>query len=59
MKAAIALDEQYWPAYIHLALNYLVQGNNPAAYDVLMKVRDAAPGVYGERAKELLKQYFP
>jgi tetratricopeptide (TPR) repeat protein len=59
LKAAIALDEQYWPAYIHLAMNYLVQGNKQAAHDLLTRVRDADPGAYGEQAGALLKQYFP
>jgi tetratricopeptide (TPR) repeat protein len=59
LKAAIELDEQYWPAYIHLAMNYLVQGNKQAAHDLLARVRDADPGVYGQQAKQLLAQYFP
>jgi tetratricopeptide (TPR) repeat protein len=59
LKAAIALDEAYWPAYIHLAMNYLVQGNKEEAFRLLTKVRDTDSGVYHEQAKQLLAQYFP
>ncbi len=60
LQAAIALDAGYWPASIHLAMNYLVQGNNPAAYDALVHVRDAdIDGVYGEQARQLLRRHFP
>lgn len=59
LKTAIELDVNYYAAYIHLALNYLTQGNNPAAFDTLIYVRDHDAGVYGERAKQLLAQYFP
>lgn len=59
LKTAIELDVNYYAAYIHLAMNYLTQGNNPAAYDVLIYVRDHDAGGYAERAKEMLQQYFP
>jgi tetratricopeptide (TPR) repeat protein len=59
LKKAIELDVNYYAAYIHLAMNYLTQGNNPAAYDALIYVRDHDRGAYAERAKELLAQYFP
>lgn len=59
LKTAIELDVNYYAAYIHLAMNYLTQGNNPAAYDVLIYVRDHDTAGYAERAKEMLQQYFP
>jgi tetratricopeptide (TPR) repeat protein len=59
LKTAIELDVNYYAAYIHLALNYLTQGNRPAAYDALIYVRDHDTGPYAERAQELLSQHFP
>jgi tetratricopeptide (TPR) repeat protein len=48
------------PAHIHLAMNYLAQGNRAAAFDKLTYVQSKDPdGVSGELAKLLLKQYFP
>lgn len=48
------------PAYIHLAMTYLAQGNHTAAFDQLTYVQKADPnGVDGETAGKLLKQYFP
>jgi tetratricopeptide (TPR) repeat protein len=56
---AARFPEQY-PAYIHLAMNYLAQGNGDAAYRALIYVRDADPGgADGELAARLLGKYFP
>lgn len=60
LKQAIEIDPQLYAAHIHLAMNYLMQGNKTAAYNFLVYVRDADPnGADGERAKGLLSQYFP
>lgn len=60
LKTVLEIDPGYYPARIHLAMNYLTQGNRPAAYDQLIYVRKAdAGGVDGEHAKQLLSQYFP
>jgi tetratricopeptide (TPR) repeat protein len=59
LKSAIQLDKQYWPAHLHLAMNYLVQGDKYQAYLLLTQVRDADAGVYGEQAQRMLAQYFP
>ncbi|HNE05269.1 MAG TPA: tetratricopeptide repeat protein [Anaerolineales bacterium] len=56
---AIEISAQYYPAHIHLAMNYLAQGNRAAAFNVLTYVRDAdGAGVYAETAKQLLDKYF-
>jgi tetratricopeptide (TPR) repeat protein len=56
---AIELDPKFFPAYIHLALNDLTQGNRVAAFNSLTYVRDAdVNGENGQRARELLAQYF-
>jgi tetratricopeptide (TPR) repeat protein len=48
------------PAYIHLALAYLAQGNRAAAFDKLTYVQTKDPdGAEGNVAEQLLKQYFP
>jgi len=48
------------PAYNHLAMTYLAQGNRAAALDQLTFVQDKDPnGPDGKFAKQLLKQYFP
>ena len=58
--AAIKLSPEYFPAHLHLAANYLAQGNRPAAYNSLTYVRDAdSSGVYRESAQQLLNKYFP
>jgi tetratricopeptide (TPR) repeat protein len=59
LKAAIALDPGYWPASIHLALNYLVQGNREEAFRLLTHVHNTDPGAHGERAGQLLALHFP
>lgn len=60
LKLAIEMDPQLYAAHIHLAMNYLIQGNQTAAFDVLTYVHDADPnGVEGERAGQLLAEYFP
>jgi Flp pilus assembly protein TadD len=60
LKKAIDLDAAYYSAYLHLAMNYLAQGNPSAAYDELIYVRDHdAAGSNGVQAEQLLTQYFP
>lgn len=60
LKKAIALDVHFYSAYLHLAMNYLAQGNRAAAQEMLIYVRDHDPnGIDGTRAGELLSQYFP
>jgi tetratricopeptide (TPR) repeat protein len=59
LKAAIALDPGYWPASIHLAMNYLVQGNREEAFRLLTLVHNTDPGADGERAGQLLALHFP
>jgi tetratricopeptide (TPR) repeat protein len=50
---------QYYPAHIHLALTYLAQRNNAAAFKELTYVRDADPaGEDGLFAARLLEKYF-
>lgn len=57
---ALEIDPVYYPAHIHIAMNYLAQGNRVAAVNSLTFVRDArASGEYGELAVKLLVQYFP
>lgn len=57
---AIELDPEYYPAHLHLAVNYLLQGNRSAAYNTLSYVRDAdISGIYAESARQLLAQNFP
>jgi tetratricopeptide (TPR) repeat protein len=57
---AIELSPEYFPAHIHLAMNYLAQGNRAAAFNSLTYVRDAdESGVYRQTAMELLARYFP
>lgn len=56
----IAAYPNHFPAYIHLAMTYLAQGNRPAAFNQLTYVRDAdVGGKFAVLANELLKQYFP
>jgi tetratricopeptide (TPR) repeat protein len=56
----IASYPNHFPAYIHLAMTHLAQGNRPAAFSQLIHVRDAdAGGDYAALANEMLKQYFP
>jgi tetratricopeptide (TPR) repeat protein len=60
LKSAIEIDPQLYIAHIHLAMNYLIQGNKAAAFDALTYVHDADPnGLQGNRAGQLLAQYFP
>jgi len=57
---AIEIAPKYFPAHIHLALNYLAQGNRAAAFNSLTYVRDAdAEGADGLFARQLLEQYYP
>lgn len=56
---AIGISPEYFPAHIHLAMTYLAQGNQPAAFNSLTYVRDAeGAGVYAETARQLLDKYF-
>ncbi len=56
----IADYPNHFPAYIHLAMTHLAQGNRAAAFNQLTYVRDAdAGGPYAAQADEMLKQYFP
>jgi tetratricopeptide (TPR) repeat protein len=60
LLGVIASDPNFFPAYIHLAMTYLAQGNRAAAFNQLTYVRDAdAGGNYAALADEMLKQYFP
>ena len=60
LLSAIEIAPEYFPAHIHLALNYLAQGNRAAAFNVLTYVRDAdVKGTNGLFARQLLEQYFP
>ena len=48
------------PAHIHLAMTYLAQGNQAAAFTELTYVRDAdANGSNGLFARQLLERYYP
>ncbi|GAB4568443.1 MAG: hypothetical protein Fur0017_11430 [Anaerolineales bacterium] len=56
---AIGIAPEYFPAHVHLAMNYLAQGNRAAAFNSLTYVRDAdETGVYAELARQLLDKYF-
>jgi tetratricopeptide (TPR) repeat protein len=59
-KNLIKLAPEYLPAHIHIAVNYLSQGNRTAAFNELVYVRDAdKDGSNGTLAEQLLDQYFP
>jgi tetratricopeptide (TPR) repeat protein len=56
---AVEIAPEYFPAHIHLAMTYLAQGNQSAAFNSLTYVRDAeGAGVYAEVAQQLLDKYF-
>lgn len=56
----IAQHPDYLPSHIHLAMTYLAQGNQSAAFNELTFVRDAdAGGSDGLLAEKLLAMYFP
>lgn len=56
----IARYPNHFPAYIHLAMTHLAQGNRAAAFNQLTYVRDADAGdLYSAQADAMLKQYFP
>ncbi len=58
--SVIKLAPEYFPAHIHMAMNYLAQGNRPAALSELTYVRDGDKGgPDGALAEQLLEQYFP
>ncbi len=56
---ALEFDPVYFPAHIHLAMNYLAQGNRAAAYNSLVFVRDTDSGAYHATAIQLLARHFP
>lgn len=57
---AIEIAPEHFSAHIHLAMNYLAQGNRAAAFNSLTYVRDAdSSGIYRETAMRLLGRYFP
>jgi tetratricopeptide (TPR) repeat protein len=57
---AIDLAPDYFPAHLHLAMNYLAQNNRAAAFNSLTFVRDAdGTGRYREIAVQLIERYFP
>ena len=59
LAQAIEISPEYFPAHIHLAMTYLAQGNQPAAFNSLTYVRDAeGAGIYAEAARQLLDKYF-
>jgi tetratricopeptide (TPR) repeat protein len=60
LTQALEMAPEYFPAYIHLALTYLAQGNREKAFAALTYVRDA-PGAdaYAETARQYLEKYFP
>jgi tetratricopeptide (TPR) repeat protein len=59
LKLAVEIAPEYFPAHIHLAMTYLAQGNQAAAFNSLTYVRDAdGAGVYAETAQQLLDKYF-
>ena len=56
----IARYPNHFPAYIHLAMTHLAQGNRAAAFNQLTYVRDADAGdLYSAQADAMLKEYFP
>ncbi len=56
----IANYPNHFPAYIHLAMTHLAQGNRAAAFNQLTYVRDTdAGGDYSVLADDMLNQYFP
>lgn len=60
LLGVIASYPNHFPAYIHLAMNHLAQGNRAAAFNQLTYLRDAdAGGPYAAQAEAMLKQYFP
>ena len=60
LKSVLELSPGYLPAHIHIAMNYLTQGDRAAAFSELTLVRDADEGgPNGRLAEQLLKQYFP
>ncbi|MBM3124066.1 MAG: tetratricopeptide repeat protein [Chloroflexi bacterium] len=60
LHEAAKLDPEYFPAQIHLALNYLAQGNRPVAREILANVLALDPeGPGGVEARQVLQDYFP
>jgi len=56
----IARFPDHLPAYLHLAMTYLAQGNRTAAQDKLNYVKEMDPdGIYGKEAGRILEYYFP
>lgn len=57
---AITLFPDHLPLHIHLAMTYLAEGNQSAAFNELTFVRDAdIGGPNGLIAENLLRKYFP
>ena len=57
---AITLFPDHLPLHIHLAMTYLAEGNQSAAFNELNFVRDAdVGGPNGLLADNLLRKYFP
>ena len=60
LSDVVARFPHHYPAYIHLALTYLMQGKRVDAYNSLTYVRDEdQSGIYRDKADQLLEQYFP
>ena len=59
-KAAIQMNPQYTPAYLHLGELYYAQGKLVPAQNLLAKAYALSPtSVAGEQAQYLLQLYFP
>ena len=57
---AIDIAPELASAHLHLAMTYLAQTNNDAAYLELTRARDLDPqGETGQFAAQMLAQYFP
>lgn len=57
---AIAADPDHAPAYLHLGMNYLVQGDADNALRQFMLAHSIAPdSPAGDQAQDLLLRYFP
>lgn len=60
LNQAIKLAPDLAIAHLHLAENYLKQGNQTAAFEELHRTRDLdSNGAVGQFAAQLLQQYFP
>ncbi len=60
LERAIAADQQYAPAYLHLGMVYLVLGDYPMAQKELELAKSLSPGTsLADQARRLINQYFP